>query len=149
MKQNYTITELSAIVNRIARKTPNKGVIASVPDLINVNVLNQQVTHVPLPTGEMNKLHVFLSLAPVEGKRAKQDYFVMLTNGNNAKKAKITEGFNAVKFHMFIDQGDVEIELIGTDILNTSVTLQFTPRPYEHSAHQILLEGDDICENLT
>lgn len=149
MKQKYTITELSAIVNRIARKTPKKGVIASVPDLINVSAFSEAITHVPLPTGEMNKLHVFLSLSPVEGKREKQDYFIMLTNGNNAQKGKITEGFTTVKFHMLIDQGDVEIELIGTDISIASVTLQFTPRPYEHMTKQILLEGDEICENLT
>lgn len=149
MKQNYTITELSTIVNRLARRTPKSGVVAFIPDLINVSAFSETASHVPLPNGVMNKLHVFLTLTPVEGKRAKQDYFIMLTNNDKAQKGSITEGFSTVKFPMPITQGDVEIALIGTDISIASVTLQFTPNSYENDSKQLLLEGDDICENLT
>ena len=149
MKRLYNMQELSTIVNRIVRKTPSKGAVAVVPDLINFRLTRDAKAIVPLPDGDIVRVLIWLELEEVEGKREKQTYKLDLNNTGTTDEYVIKEGMNSIKCDKQISEDALNCTLEGTDIDYASVTIQFVPSVKNYSLKQLLLEGDDICENLT
>lgn len=141
MKDEYTIKELSNIVNRLSRRTPKIGEVATVPDIINFQISGTlSKVYIPLPAGSIDKVRIYLELGDVEGPQDDIDRYLIIESSDISYRVKMNPKLGIFDKQIVVTDGVLTCSLEGPDIITASVTLQFSPTPHENSMKQVLLE---------
>lgn len=145
MKDLYTIEELSAIVNRLVRRTPTSGAVAIVPDLITTTVVPGKVTTVVMPAGNVDHFHTWLEMLPEDQRVDKKAKSAKMTfwSGDFSHSFDIKEGLDMGKGVLTLEPGPLYITVEEGNAKEVSVTLHYIPVVSDRILKSVVLIDPD------